>query len=208
MRNGDGTNRALRENVTDHRSRLEDAVAMWPTPQARDHSGVDQKTVDRGNTRPLNEVAVMWRTPSTGDPKRGTALDWTPEAKAGEHSLVRQAALWATPTVNGNSNREGASSESGDGLRTQAVLRFSLPDRPISTVGEERSHIRRTLNPLFVEWLMGWPRAWTSLALTPPASTGFVYWETVSCHFRQPMLGALSQLALHEDQPAQQSLFG
>jgi hypothetical protein len=66
----------------------------------------------------------------------------------------------------------------GDGLADQraGVLgdRQGLPDRPISTVGEESSHIRRTLNPLFVESLMGWPPGWTSLTSrrphrTPPA---------------------------------------
>jgi hypothetical protein len=49
---------------------------------------------------------------------------------------------WATPTVCGNHNRKGASKTSGDGLATQ--------------VGGK-------LNPMWVEWLMGWPLGWTGL---------------------------------------------
>jgi hypothetical protein len=49
---------------------------------------------------------------------------------------------WATPTVCGNYNRKGASKTSGDGLATQ---------------------VGGTLNPTWVEWLMGWPLGWTDL---------------------------------------------
>src|SRR3546814_6550303 len=35
-------------------------------------------------------------------------------------------------------------------------------DLTISTVGEAHSRPRRSLNPLFVEWLMGWPPGWRS----------------------------------------------
>lgn len=45
-----------------------------------------------------------------------------------------------TPTVSGNYNRKGASSESGNGLATV---------------------IGGPLNPRFVEWLMGFPDGWT-----------------------------------------------
>lgn len=48
--------------------------------------------------------------------------------------------LLPTPTIKGNYNRKGASPTSGDGLATVA-------DGP--------------LNPLFLEWLMGFPAGWT-----------------------------------------------
>lgn len=38
---------------------------------------------------------------------------------------------------------------------------------------------RQRLNPLFVEWLMGWPEGWTSLAPIGSASS-----EMESCHNR------------------------
>jgi site-specific DNA-cytosine methylase len=88
-------------------------------------------------------------------------------------------------------------------------LARSLPDQPISTVGEESSHIRRTLNPLFVEWLMGWPPGWTSLALTPPASSASGSWGMESYLFKQRMRSALFALGLPQAAPsAQLNLFG
>ena len=47
-----------------------------------------------------------------------------------------------TPVVHGNYNRKGASKTSGNGLATV---------------------IGGTLNPTWVEWLMGWPLGWTDL---------------------------------------------
>jgi hypothetical protein len=176
------------------------AVKMWPAPISRDHrSGYASEDTLEENARPLNEFVVsMWRTPTASDPKRGDRPDWTPDPKAGEHSLNRQAMLWSTPTVNGNSNRKGSSEESGDGLRTQACDRFSLPDPTNSTTGAMSSSERRTLNPLFVEWLMGWPEGWIS----------FACWEMELFHFKQAMRFVLLQLGLPpEAPPAQLGLF-
>jgi DNA (cytosine-5)-methyltransferase 1 len=50
------------------------------------------------------------------------------------------ARIFPTPTVNGNNNRSGASENSGDGLATAAG---------------------GSLNPEWVEALMGFPRHWT-----------------------------------------------
>lgn len=58
--------------------------------------------------------------------------------------------LWPTPTVHGNYNRKGASPNSGDGLAT-AVRQASPPEDG------------GPLNPVWVEWLMGWPMGWTAI---------------------------------------------
>ena len=88
--------------------------------------------------------------------------------------------VWPTPTVCGNYNRKGASASSGDGLAT-AVLKCATPtardwrsgkasqathdknSRPLS------EQIGGSLNPTWVEWLMGWPLGWTDLK---PLATG------------------------------------
>ena len=81
--------------------------------------------------------------------------------------------FWATPTVCGNHNRKGASKTSGDGLATP-VARFPTPTRrdyKSGTGAQPReghspplsSAIGGTLNPTWVEWLMGWPVGWTDL---------------------------------------------
>lgn len=75
-----------------------------------------------------------------------------------------------------------------------ASYRFSRPD-PQTPGGQTSSKECRTLNPLFVEWLMGWPRGWTDL--DSPA-TG---WSL----FRRRMRTELFRLC--SQKPAQGSLF-
>ncbi len=88
--------------------------------------------------------------------------------------------LWPTPTVSGNNNRKGASKKSGDGLAT-AVKKFPTP-RANSGSGPSRVGHRTDLqtqaggplNPMWVEWLMGWPIGWT--ALEPLEMDRFQQW--------------------------------
>jgi hypothetical protein len=92
----------------------------------------------------------FWRTPKAQDGgRRGNYKDKVKldiYLQKG-HTLdlceqVRWPHLWPTPTVCGNYNRKGASKTSGDGLATA---------------------VGGTLNPAWVEWLMGWPIGWTEL---------------------------------------------
>lgn len=86
--------------------------------------------------------------------------------------------------------------------------RISLQDHRIATVGDSSSKERRSLNPLFVEWLMGWPPGWTLLSLGL-AWTDFACSATALCLWKQRMRSALSSLALPQEAPAAQlSLFG
>jgi DNA (cytosine-5)-methyltransferase 1 len=82
------------------------------------------------------------------------------------------AVKWPTPTVCGNYNRKGASATSGDGLAT-AVYQTPVA-RMWKDNGKNPSELERnsptlamraggSLNPTWVEWLMGWPLGWTDL---------------------------------------------
>jgi hypothetical protein len=55
---------------------------------------------------------------------------------------LRDAVMWPTSTQDGNYNRKGASEKSGDGLATA---------------------VGGSLNPTWVEWLMGFPLGFTDL---------------------------------------------
>lgn len=91
--------------------------------------------------------------------------------------------LWPTPTVHGNYNRKGSSPQSGDGLATMvrkfptptvAMVKGSSGGALTRKSGRSRENDRLDyaiegdaengrLNPMWVEWLMGWPLGWTEL---------------------------------------------
>jgi len=194
------------------------SLSLWLTATKEDHHSVSDREAEMmeiyasGTNVPdtykrLRSQAVTWPTPTTRDWKDTGSLENVPQ----NCLLGRVAAQWMTPRIvagaytrdNGNPDSECLT------LEGQAILASSLPDHPISTVGEESSHIRRTLNPLFVEWLMGWPPGWTSLGLTPPASNDCACSATELSAWKRRMHSALLSLGLPPmARPAQLSLFG
>ena len=141
----------------EHRTAANDAGLWVPTPCATDakpitggnlyvtetgtvrHMRPDGKSSNRG----LAASAAMWPTPTATLGTKGGRV--TPRKSREGGTLIEavsQRSTWATPTVHGNYNRAGVSAKSGDGLATQAG---------------------GSLNPTWVEWLMGWPLGWTDL---------------------------------------------
>ena len=189
---------------------LNEVATLWSTPRSSDgEKGGPNQSFGAGGV-PLPSQAAMWMTPRSHE-----VGDY--QYSRGDHSkpvptLTGQASMWSTPSIaDTQGSRKSRSGDRSDELLMSgqaANLASLLPDRPISTVGEESSHIRRTLNPLFVEWLMMWPFGWTSLALMPPASIGCGCSATELSRFKLHMRFALSQFGSPGDIPVQQSLFG
>ncbi len=97
--------------------------------------------------------------------------------------------LWPTPTVFGNNNRPGASKKAGWGLAVAARM-WPTPNAgspnwggTMREWGGSKNWVRREmpelaagpLNPVWVEWLMGWPQGWTDLE--PLAMDRFQEWH-------------------------------
>lgn len=164
------------------------SAKMWPTPAARDFKGANGADhLDNGSGRLHldqlpNFVEHMWMTPRV---ERGAYTRDRGDHESPRLTLEGQSRFWTRPSVADTMETRG---------RQASSLASLLPDRPISTVGEESSHIRRTLNPLFVEWLMGWPPGWTLLGLTPPASSSYACSETALSLYRRRMRSELSAL--------------
>lgn len=130
-----------------------------------------------------------WRTVQAADSSRGPSSNHDP--KAGEHSLVTQVGHWPTPAA-----RDHKGANSTEHVTTNGTGRMHLDQLPnfvehcfspldqVTPAGPQSSPERRTLNPLFVEWLMGWPIGWTA---SEPAGTGLSHWLPL-------MRGALSTL--------------
>ena len=97
---------------------------------------------------------------------------------SGRRTDARGYLFWPTPVASGNHNRARLSIKSGDGLST-AVRRWPTPTAsdwrgrsesphrqggpPLSMAVKERSLNQGSLNPAWVEMLMGAPQGWTRI---------------------------------------------
>ncbi len=153
MRNG-----VLSELLTLERPTAENDAGLWPTPNVPNGGRSCAHVTDRRGT------------------DGRTAYHKGKKVQVG---LEHAAKYWPTPTVCGNHNRKGLSKSSGDGLST-AVKTWPTPTvndsknctLPPSQVKHDNipgallrdgEKAGGALNPMWVEWLMGWPLGWTDL---------------------------------------------
>ena len=92
--------------------------------------------------------------------------------------LTYASRMWMTPTA--RDYKDGAANPATMKVNGQLGRQVLA----IPTGGSDTSDMRRTLNPLFVEALMGWPTGWT----------GFASVEMEWSRWLQRMRCALSQL--------------
>lgn len=154
------------------------AKAHWPTPRAHE-PGSNAPTHGLG----LKQVATQqWATPRPCSGERSSGLNRT--------EIMRQ---WATPTA--RDWKDGTlinnNAPTGSNLSRQA------PRTKLDGNGSCASGL--TLNPLFVEALMGWPVGWTDCG---SAATGLSLWSRL-------MRSELSRLllALNSTKAEQACLF-
>lgn len=155
----------------------------WPTPKASDGDKVSLG--HRGAADTLTSAVRLFPTPDHGMATRGVSNSVVRKGegrRAGQPRTDRTVnlgdavAYWPTPTICGNHNRKGASPTSGDGLAT-AVTRASYPtpaardwrdDGMAPSASDRKSPClpavvaqKGSLNPDWVETLMGWPIGWS-----------------------------------------------
>lgn len=214
-----GADRVRRDNGQPNSS-LKTDIENWPTPAVRDFKGTNlEPFADRGGgskgEQLPNFVEHKWRTPQTMDAERGSNGTWVPQPKAGDHSLRHQAGIWQTPSVasatGGQANRGGDRQEEVL-LAGQARDVSSHLPLTTSTDGQTSSKPARTLNPLFVEWLMTWPEGWTTMclglnSLQRPEWTVFESSEMGLSLWKARWRGELRCIVLLDAPPAQPSLF-
>ncbi len=157
------------------------AKFVWPTPMANPNTNRQTKPTpsqikgEHGLNLAMVAVQSSWPTPRTCAGKRSSGSNrtelvnsWaTPQAhdvtqgnpervgrfgtKAGGRNLTDEGVAWATPTT-----RDWKDGAAAADVETNCLLGRQAPrsvkDGNASTL---------SLNPLFVEWLMGWPIGWT-----------------------------------------------
>lgn len=140
------------------------AKGLWPTPKAHEDRG-ERYRMDtsfrhwtEGRQVSLSQVVRdqrMWPTPDTQNHRDGTKTRKDSNiSTGGRHgvSLHHAVALWPTPSA----NEDAAGTPKGN-------MQGMLGNHPgvRGTTPEEWQ--RGSLNPQWVEWLMGYPAGWTDL---------------------------------------------
>jgi len=147
-------------------SRLEDFVAIYPTPRCCNGK--------RSSGANRSEFYRIWATPKAGGAIIGATARTSGRPLEKTTHLAAQVHLYPTPTVCGNHNRKGVSKTSQDGLATfvQKLLPTPTPNdaknNGTASQQDRDSAVLNvvaggSLNPEWVEWLMGFPRGWTDI---------------------------------------------
>jgi hypothetical protein len=169
----------------------------WQTP------GTDSfrcRGGERKDEMGLDQQARTWATPKSSP----SGPDFARKGREGSggDDLRTQVASWATPCSADWRSKGGRTkkprhrqplSSQARGFNQQPASEgqdsfYSRPARP----RRSGRRYRPRLNPLFVEWLMGWPIGWTSSACS----------ATELCRYRRRMLFALFMLAPGWDREA------
>lgn len=121
--------------------------SSWATPQARDYrSGEGHRFNNPDRSKNLNDQVDKWPTPTVRDHK-GSSPD----------SIIRN---------DGKSRMSQLDTKAEQGFHTS-------PQVQTTQDGQKSSKNTPRLNPLFVQWMMGWPIGWTNY---DRPVTGFAQW--------------------------------
>ena len=152
------SNRPNRANTRPRKSLVDlaqNGERMWPTPAARDakDSGTEPSQWARHTPGLSIQVQRQWPTPQSRDHRSGE-----PERmNRPQQNLYDAAAMWPTPTVNGNRNRAEYPTAGGDGLET-AVKRWRTTqagDHKISGNPDRIDHPTR--QEMLADQVANWP---------------------------------------------------
>ena len=151
------------------------AQVLWPTPHGFSPDGRSNGPSGNELGRAVNQ-SLAWPTPTSSLGTKGGRV--TPRKSREGGTLIEAVSSrteWPAPTVNGNYNKAGLSAKSGDGLATAVASMMATPTARDWRSGKasEATHAKNSrplseqiggsLNPTWVELLMGWPKGWTSL---------------------------------------------
>jgi hypothetical protein len=148
----------------------ESESGLWPTPEARGDSRSEGGAASRsGHQVMLHHAVKMWPTPTVADTFGTTASHPKKEHKFETlHSVtlaqvVHHREMWPTPKSSAANYGRPRENDRGD---LQAAV-TSFPTPTANRWDGLQSHgvnvVSGSLNPTWVEWLMGYPLGWTDL---------------------------------------------
>ncbi len=189
------------------------AEQLWRTPTSQSENSLRGngmtvatalRRVEGGHTVNLQDQVTLWYTPNVPNGGRTLAEGTSPTGITADGikrqvGLENQARLWMTPRSHEVGNYQysrGDKTKPVETLTGQASAIYSRLAQVTVKTGKMHSEERRSLNPLFVEWPMGWPPGWTL-----GVWTDFACSATELSRFRQRMRCALLQLGLPKAAP-------
>jgi hypothetical protein len=136
-------------------------IRLWPTPTT-DSATERTKKYAQGGT-PLTMAVQTWPTPAARDWKdTGENTNYEKIAKKGK--LAGAVKMWPTPNASDNRDRGN--------LSDPAIQRRIAMGKQVGlTMAVKEKKGGGTLNPTWVEWLMGYPSGWTDLSPSEIASS-------------------------------------
>ena len=186
----------------------------WTTPDvcsgARDMSKIDpelQKRADTKRTTGLPTEVAMWLTPNVPNGGRSVSAElvaskcMTKDGQKRTIDLGAQVTHWATPQARDHksANSEEHCTVTGGGRKhmdqlSNFVAHSSLPalkTRPGPTSCASTPPTPRRLNPIFGEWLMGWPSQWTKAEPSASSALATALWRSRLQQHLSCLLGEL-----------------
>lgn len=149
---------------------------LWPAPRT---TGLDGGS----NSRKAAKARGMWPTARSSDGERGGRGDLIQAVRGNPNSHYR---LWQTPVADDAVDRvRGKVNSRGEPKLSAEVKLWPTPTVQDSKNNGAPSQMERntkprnaevggSLNPTWVEWLMGWPLGWTDLK--PLGTDKFPQW--------------------------------
>ena len=164
--------RKSKDGTTSHSLGLADAVRMWPTPTANDSKNATFPESQRKREGLIGHLMrEMWPTPTAVTrPMEGNVRIYRQKIEAGEMTEEEAEAIlgksvweaqgkvpakWPTPTHGKLAGGQGAFNRVQE-LYSEGTI--SDEERKAMQAGNGGK-----LNPMWVEWLMGFPLGWTDL---------------------------------------------
>ncbi len=155
MRNGTSYRRLMSERPTSA-----SGSSSWPTPRSHEAGDYQYDGGNRDRKRPtLTGAAKMWPTPNVPSggrtlPEGTTRTGMTPDGKKRQVDLNQAVKRWPTPSVDtSGGGHTGLAGGQGNRLKLYEMLGYEAGKLMAS----------QSLNPYWVEWLMGLPLGWTEL---------------------------------------------
>ncbi len=129
-------------------------ASMWATPAATEsRQGFQDRTRGKKGTQESLTTQAMWSTPRSSDGAKGGPNQ---SFGAGGQPLPSQAAkMWGTPRDSDGMKHAVKAIPSGERGRLEQQVAHGQTAEPSTAA------VSGSLNPTFVEWMMGFPENWT-----------------------------------------------